>query len=169
MRRTALVLAGLMALAVLVPSPAAVGQVMGLYYQEVEKDGRIYIFNTPEKYNAFQQSGDMGIAVTLIGRGANGETLVGENETAIDLYLFRHNLPAYERPTPKAPAPPDPNAWYNKIKVSGYVFGDGYYIHGTLYRRLLGESITHGCVRVADEDLQPIFEKAKVGTPVYIF
>jgi phosphate-selective porin O/P len=128
MRRTALVLAGLMALAVLVPSPAAVGQVMGLYYQEVEKDGRIYIFNTPEKYNAFQQSGDMGIAVTLIGRGANGETLVGENETAIDLYLFRHNLPAYERPTPKAPAPPDPNAWYNKIKVSGYVFGDGYYV-----------------------------------------
>lgn len=48
-------------------------------------------------------------------------------------------------------------------------FGDGYYIHGTLYRRLLGENITHGCVRVADEDLAPIFEKAKVGTLVYIF
>jgi L,D-transpeptidase YbiS len=48
-------------------------------------------------------------------------------------------------------------------------FGDGYYIHGTLYRRLLGENITHGCVRVADEDLEPIFDKAKVGTLVYIF
>jgi len=48
-------------------------------------------------------------------------------------------------------------------------FGDGYYIHGTLYRRLLGESITHGCVRVADEDLEPIFSKTKIGTLVYVF
>lgn len=48
-------------------------------------------------------------------------------------------------------------------------FGDGYFIHGTLYRRLLGESITHGCVRVADEDLAPIFEKTKIGTLVYIY
>ena len=44
----------------------------------------------------------MGIAVTLVGRGPNGETIVAENETALDLYLFKHNLPAYERPTPKA-------------------------------------------------------------------
>ncbi|MFN0150385.1 MAG: L,D-transpeptidase [bacterium] len=48
-------------------------------------------------------------------------------------------------------------------------FGDGYYIHGTLYRRLLGENITHGCVRVADEDLEPIFTKTKIGTLVYVF
>jgi L,D-transpeptidase YbiS len=48
-------------------------------------------------------------------------------------------------------------------------FGDGYYIHGTLYRRLLGESITHGCVRVADEDLSPIFDKTKIGTLVYVY
>lgn len=126
MRRVAIVLAGLLAVAVIAPPPAAVGQVMGLYYQEVEKDGRIYVFNTPEKFASWSQSGDMGIAVTLIGRGPNGETLVGENETAIDLYLFRHNLPGYERTTAKAPTPPDPNAWYNKIKVSGYAFGDAY-------------------------------------------
>jgi hypothetical protein len=126
MRRVAIVLAGLLALAVIAPPPAAVGQVMGLYYQEVEKDGRIYAFNTPEKFASWSQSGDMGIAVTLVGRGVNGETLVGENETAIDLYLFRHNLPGYERPSPKAPTPPDPNTWYNKMKVSGYIFGDGY-------------------------------------------
>ena len=44
----------------------------------------------------------MGTAVTLVGRGPNGETIVAENETAMDLYLFKHNLPAYDRPTPKA-------------------------------------------------------------------
>src|SRR6188474_984020 len=101
MRRVAILLAGLLAVAVMMPPPAAVGQVMGLYYQETEKDGRVYVFNTPEKYASWQASGDMGIAVTLVGRGPNGETLVGENETAIDLYLFRHNLPGYERTSPK--------------------------------------------------------------------
>jgi hypothetical protein len=126
MRRIAFLLAGFLALAVVAPPPAAHGQVMGLYYQEVAKDGRVYVFNTPEKYASWQQSGDMGVAITLIGQGANGETLVAENETAIDLYLFKHGLPSYERPTPKAPAPPDPGTWYNKMKVSGYMFGDAY-------------------------------------------
>ncbi len=129
MRRIALLLAGALALAVMAPPPAAQGQIMGLYYQEVEKDGRVYVFNTPEKYALWQESGDMGIAITLIGRGPNGETVVAENETAIDLYLFRHNLPGYDRPTPK-PATPvyDPGAWYNKMKVGGYIFGDAYAI-----------------------------------------
>ena len=107
MRRKAHFKAGLLALA-LALSTAAVSraQVTGLYYQEVEKaeDQRVYVFNTPEKYQSWQQTGDMGIAVTLIGRGPNGETIVAENETALDLYLFKHNLPAYDRPTPKPAA-----------------------------------------------------------------
>lgn len=94
-----------LALVVLTTASVATAQVTGLYYQEVEKDGRIYIFNTPERYRSFQASGDMGTAVTLLDRGPNGETLVAENETAMDLYLFKHSLPAYDRPTP-VPAKP---------------------------------------------------------------
>ncbi len=104
---------------VLVYAALAGAQVAGLYYQEVEKDGRIYVFNTPERYKSFQAGGEMGISITLIGRGANGETLVGENETAIDLYLFRHNLPGYDRPTPKpAPAP----VVFPQVKASGLAY-----------------------------------------------
>ncbi|HEX4961456.1 MAG TPA: carbohydrate porin [Thermoanaerobaculia bacterium] len=103
MRRTALFKAGLLALVLaLTAASVATAQVTGLYYQEVEKDGRIYVFNTPERYQSWQSSGDIGTAITLVGRGANGETIVAENETAMDLYLFKHNLPAYDRPTPKA-------------------------------------------------------------------
>jgi Phosphate-selective porin O and P len=87
---------------------AAGAQVTGLYYQEVTKDGRIYVFNTYERYQAFQKSGEMGTAITLIGRGPDGETVVAENETALDLFLFKHNLPAYDRPTSKPQAPPSP-------------------------------------------------------------
>ena len=46
---------------------------------------------------------------------------------------------------------------------------DSYAIHGTLYPLLLGRHITHGCVRLGDEDLAAAFEIVRVGTPVYVF
>jgi len=119
MRGKALFKAGLLALALaLSAAPIARAQVAGLYYQEVEKDGRIYVFNTPERFHSWEQSNDMGTAVSLIGRGPNGETIVAENETAMDLYLFKHNLPAYERPTPKPAKPADYPA--NKLGIRVY-------------------------------------------------
>jgi lipoprotein-anchoring transpeptidase ErfK/SrfK len=47
--------------------------------------------------------------------------------------------------------------------------GDGYMIHGTLYERLLGRNITHGCVRVGRDDLRVVAEAAVPGTQVFIF
>jgi len=47
--------------------------------------------------------------------------------------------------------------------------GDGYMIHGTLYERLLGRSLTHGCIRVGRDDLRVVANTAAPGTPVYIF
>jgi L,D-transpeptidase YbiS len=48
-------------------------------------------------------------------------------------------------------------------------FGNGYLIHGTLYQRLLGRSVTHGCVRLGDDDLEAIYGVAKINTLVYIY
>ncbi len=48
-------------------------------------------------------------------------------------------------------------------------FGDGLFIHGTIYERLLGVSVTHGCVRLGSEDLKKLYEKVTMGTPIYIF
>ena len=48
-------------------------------------------------------------------------------------------------------------------------FGRGYFIHGTLYTRLLGKNVTHGCIRLNDDDLRAAYKLAKVGTPVMIF
>jgi lipoprotein-anchoring transpeptidase ErfK/SrfK len=47
--------------------------------------------------------------------------------------------------------------------------GHGYLIHGTLYQRLLGRSVTHGCVRLGDADLEAVYKAAAVGTRVYIY
>ncbi len=47
--------------------------------------------------------------------------------------------------------------------------GGGYMIHGTLFQRFLGQSVTHGCIRVGDADLEQLWKNTRVGTPVYIF
>ena len=51
----------------------------------------------------------------------------------------------------------------------GLYFGNGYLIHGTLFQRFLGQSVTHGCVRVGDADLEAVYQNAKVGTRIYIY
>jgi len=48
-------------------------------------------------------------------------------------------------------------------------FGNGYFVHGTVYERLLGVSVTHGCVRLGSDDLRKLYAKTRIGTPVYIF
>ena len=48
-------------------------------------------------------------------------------------------------------------------------FGKGYFIHGTLYTRLLGKNVTHGCIRLNDQDLKAVYQLARIGTPVIIF
>jgi len=47
--------------------------------------------------------------------------------------------------------------------------GDGYLIHGTIYKRFLGMPVTHGCVRFNDEDLKVIFNTLNLGSKVYIY
>lgn len=47
--------------------------------------------------------------------------------------------------------------------------GDGYLIHGTLYKRFLGMPVTHGCVRMGDEDLEAVYQTLPVGAKVFIF
>ena len=48
-------------------------------------------------------------------------------------------------------------------------FGDGYFIHGTLYERLLGVAVTHGCVRLGARDLNFLYEHTQIGTKIYVF
>jgi hypothetical protein len=47
--------------------------------------------------------------------------------------------------------------------------GDGYMIHGTLYQRLIGSPVTHGCVRMLDDDLEAVYKTLPVGAKVFIY
>jgi len=48
-------------------------------------------------------------------------------------------------------------------------FGDGYLVHGTLYKRFLGLPVTHGCVRLGDDDMQAVFSTLTHGSKIYIY
>jgi L,D-transpeptidase ErfK/SrfK len=47
--------------------------------------------------------------------------------------------------------------------------GNGYLIHGTLYQRFLGLPVTHGCIRMGDDDLELVFKTLQIGSRVYIY
>lgn len=47
--------------------------------------------------------------------------------------------------------------------------GDGYMVHGTLWKRRMGLPVTHGCVRLLDEDLEVVFNTLSVGSKVIIY
>jgi hypothetical protein len=47
--------------------------------------------------------------------------------------------------------------------------GDGYLLHGTPDQLSIGAAATHGCVRLADADIEWLFRHVKPGTPVFIY
>ncbi|HYB54023.1 MAG TPA: L,D-transpeptidase, partial [Thermoanaerobaculia bacterium] len=47
--------------------------------------------------------------------------------------------------------------------------GDGYALHGTQATSQLGRSVSHGCVRLADDDLEELYKMSKVGDEVIIY
>jgi len=104
-RGTRLVAAALLALVGVDHAQAQVAYtgntVTSLYYREFKKDDRYYVFNNAAAAVAFDQSGETGVGMTRIGIGPNGESVFADSETALELFLFKHNLTAdVQRPKP---------------------------------------------------------------------
>jgi hypothetical protein len=47
--------------------------------------------------------------------------------------------------------------------------GEGYAIHGTNRPELIGRSVSHGCVRLRNEDIETLYDMLETGTPVFIY
>jgi L,D-transpeptidase YbiS len=90
--------------------------------------------------------------------------------------LSRSEKPAWRKPDwafveegKPIPENPSERIEYGMLGEYALYFGNGYLIHGTLYERLLGRPVTHGCVRLGREDLRFVYRNAPIGTPIYIF
>ena len=58
-------------------------------YQEVKKDGRLYVFASSKRKEDFEKSGGLGKGIIKIGYGQNGETVVFDSEDAVIEYESR--------------------------------------------------------------------------------
>lgn len=63
------------------------------------------------------------------------------------------------------PVPPGPD---NPLGGYWMDLGGGIGIHATPFPKSLGEAASHGCIRMADWAAEELFNKVKVGTPVFI-
>jgi len=63
----------------------------------------------------------------------------------------------------------------NQRKYSGVLgayrlnIGDGYAIHGTDKPETIGRSVSHGCVRLKNDDIGWLYANVPTGTPVFIY
>jgi lipoprotein-anchoring transpeptidase ErfK/SrfK len=67
--------------------------------------------------------------------------------------------------------PKNPAARAERGMMGDYALGigQGYFIHGTLYTRMLGRNVSHGCVRLGAKDLKQLYRTLPVGARVIIF
>lgn len=47
--------------------------------------------------------------------------------------------------------------------------GDGYGLHGTNNPASVGQAVSHGCIRLRNEDIAELYHRVAVGTPVFIY
>ena len=59
--------------------------------------------------------------------------------------------------------------YLNVLGTRRLKMGDGYAIHGTNKPETIGRSVSHGCVRMRNEDIERLYPMVPVGTPVYIY
>ena len=81
---------------------ASAARAQGFYYKEIQKDGRIYVFNHADRAEKFEKSGETGRTLTRAGAGPNGETVIADSERALQLYFFKHGI---SEAVPEPPAP----------------------------------------------------------------
>jgi len=95
-----------------------------------------------------------------------GKFRINEMVENPDFLVFDFNKP--DRPS-RGRIPPGPNnplgmRWIAFAHAHGWTIG----FHGTAKTSVLGQAVSHGCVRMANEDIIKLFPKVKLGTTVIV-
>ncbi len=84
-------------------------------YQEIKKDGRIYVFTSHTRMEDFVKSGELGKGfIAKIGYGPNGKTVLFDSQDAVEEYDSRHEV--------VTGVATESNYFYQQIKIDGRVY-----------------------------------------------
>jgi L,D-transpeptidase ErfK/SrfK len=147
-------------------------------------DHQIYIVVDTENNRLTLRKDDSVLRTVVVGTGSRQlvEEETGRNwyfETPIGSFtvLGKERNPVWIRPdwsfveeNMPIPPPDDPERVVRGVLGKyALLLGNGYKIHGTTFKDLLGTHFTHGCINMDDNDLDAVYKAAKVGTKVYIY
>jgi len=112
----------------------------------------------------------------ILKEGSHGRVWVFDTPRGAFEVLSRVENPVWRKPDwafveEGQPIPKDPGDRFEYGSLGEYAlyFGDGYMIHGTLYERLIGRPVSHGCIRLGREPLRELWRSTALGTPIYIY
>lgn len=93
--------------------------------------------------------------------------MIGENAPSGTIFVGR--IPVEEPPAFGDDLITSRILWLDGLERENANTKERYiYIHGTNQEGLIGQPVSHGCVRMRNEDVIKLFEMVTVGTPVEI-
>jgi len=147
-------------------------------------DDEVYLVVDTESNRLFIRQGEQILQTIVVSTGSRqlvkdetGRKWFFESPTGVLTVLGKERNPVWIRPDwsyveENMPIPPknDPDRIVRDVMGKySLLLGNGYKIHGTTYKSLLGTAVTHGCVSMDDDDLEMVYRSATIGTKVYIY
>lgn len=144
----------------------------------------VYLVVDTESNRLFIRQGGHVLQAIVVSTGSrelikdeNGRKWFFESPTGVLTVLGKERNPVWIRPdwsyveeNMPIPQKNDPDRIVRDVMGKySLLLGNGYKIHGTTYKSLLGTAVTHGCVSMDDDDLETVYKSVAIGTKVYIY
>lgn len=147
--------------------PLRLGRLMPPLYQAPETlvtaSLRIEISLAERRLRLYQNDAVMMTAPVAVGQ-ADWQTPLGQ----FAVRSMRED-PVWQHPITKAAVGPGPENPLGSHWIGFAVEGDYHIgIHGTNQDTLIGEAVSHGCVRMLNRDIQALYSHIRVGTPIVV-
>lgn len=113
----------------------------------------------------YAYQGDLQVATYPVAVGrAEWETPVGEFTV-----FQRQQHPAWEHPLTGAIVPPGPDNPLGARWIGFWTDGtNAIGFHGTPHEHLIGQAVSHGCVRMHNADVIELYDRIRLGTRVIV-
>lgn len=137
----------------------------------------------PPDWHYAEQANKRGLGVTQLTRGTPLKLKNGDEITVVGNDVVRKSPSGDAKPLTasdgreivadgKVIIPPYGTNQRKYVGVLGsfrLYLGDGYGLHGTNVPSSIGQAVSHGCVRMRNEDIAHLYQSVEIGTPVFIY